>query len=66
MIERGYLNTDEISKLFGLSKSWLAKLRVYGGGPDYIKCGKRVIYDVAIFEAWLNSHRRNNTSEGSQ
>jgi hypothetical protein len=66
MNERNYLNTNEVSERFGLSKSWLAMLRVYGGGPEYIKCGKRVIYDVTAFEAWLYSHRRKNTSEESQ
>lgn len=56
------LRTDEASKLIGLSPSTLAKLRLTGGGPRYIKLGRTVVYDPADIEAWLRSHRRLSTS----
>lgn len=61
--ERKYLSADQASDIFGLSKSYLAKLRVYGGGPVFMKCGKRVLYDSEKFEAWLQSRQCNSTSE---
>ncbi len=64
MTTHNFLNTRQAAERYGLSASWLAKLRVYGGGPSHFKCGRRVLYDVATFDAWIESHRRNNTSEG--
>lgn len=46
-----------------LSASMLAKLRVSGGGPEYIKLGRKVIYDRDALDAWLASRVRRNTSE---
>lgn len=36
-----------------------------GGGPAYIKLGKRVVYDTADLDAWLARHRRQSTSEAA-
>ena len=47
------LNVVEASDYTGLSKSSLDKLRVYGGGPPYIKVGARVIYDRLDLDTWL-------------
>ena len=49
--------------LGGISKSTLAKWRVAGFGPRYVKCGSRVLYDVQDLDSWLKSRRRNNTSQ---
>ena len=58
-----YHDTRTIAERYGLSASWLAKLRVYGGGPSHIKVGRRVLYDIATFEHWLEDHRRSSTSD---
>ena len=47
----------------GISASTLNKLRVFGGGPAYLKLGRRVAYSVSDLDAWLASKRRNSTSE---
>jgi predicted DNA-binding transcriptional regulator AlpA len=47
----------------GLSCSTLNKLRLYGGGPVFLKLGRRVAYDVADLDAWLASKRRSSTSD---
>jgi hypothetical protein len=60
---RSYFDTKEASQRYGLSASWLAKLRVNGGGPSHIKCGRRVLYEAKSFENWLETQRRSNTSE---
>lgn len=46
-----------------LSQQTLAKLRVYGGGPKYIKAGRRVIYDTRDLDSWMESRKRGLTSE---
>ena len=60
-----YFDTKQAAQRYGLSESWLAKLRVIGGGPSHIKCGRRVLYDTKSFEEWLEARRRSSTSEGS-
>lgn len=49
----------------GLSVSTLNKLRVFGGGPVFLKLGRRVAYDVADLDAWLATKRRRSTSDAS-
>jgi hypothetical protein len=40
------LNVSEAATSLGVSKSWLDKKRLDGGGPEYHKFGRRVLYDV--------------------
>lgn len=57
------LLTREAADRSGLSKSTLDKMRVFGGGPTYLKIGRRVVYDPVDLDQWLASHRRASTSE---
>ena len=57
-----YLNTKQAAESYGLSKSWLTKLRMFGGGSPHLKVGRRVLYERSEFERWLASHRRLTTS----
>jgi len=52
------LTPKEAAKLLKVSQSWLAKARVRGDGPPYIKFGKPVRYTEAALLAWLKSHQR--------
>lgn len=45
------------------STAFLDKTRVYGGGPVYIKCGKRVSYRRSALDAWLKERERTSTSD---
>lgn len=47
----------------GSAASTLNKLRVRGGGPRFVKIGRRVLYDYADLDSWLDEHRRNSTSD---
>jgi predicted DNA-binding transcriptional regulator AlpA len=49
--------------LGGLSTSTLAKWRVSGFGPRYMKCGARVVYDREDLDSWLETRARENTSQ---
>jgi len=57
------LPVEEAARHTGLSVSTLNKLRVFGGGPVFLKLGRRVAYDVADLDAWLASRRRRSTSD---
>jgi predicted DNA-binding transcriptional regulator AlpA len=57
------LNVPQAAKYTGLSKSSLDKLRVYGGGPLYIKAGARVVYDRIDLDTWLIGKKVANTSQ---
>jgi len=57
------LSTLEAAGYCGSSASTFEKLRVFGGGPAYIKLGRRVVYARDDLDAWVASHRRHSTSE---
>lgn len=50
-----YASTAEISLLYGLSCSYLKKLRHVRQGPPYVKLGKLVLYPLAEFSEWFAS-----------
>ncbi len=56
---------EAASKHVGLSVSTLNKLRVFGGGPVFLKLGRRVVYDISDLDEWLASKRRRSTSDGA-
>ena len=60
---RKMLNTPAAAAYCGSSASTFTKLRLYGGGPVYIKIGRRVVYDPADLDRWLASRRRISTSQ---
>jgi predicted DNA-binding transcriptional regulator AlpA len=55
------IRVQEAAKHTGLSKSTLDKLRVFGGGPHYLKIGRAVVYSTDDLDAWLASKRRSST-----
>jgi predicted DNA-binding transcriptional regulator AlpA len=57
------LRVREAADHVGLSKSTLDKLRVYGGGPLYLKLGRRVVYDAIDLDTWLAGKRVANTTQ---
>lgn len=62
--EHQFLNTKQAAAfLGGLSPAWLEALRVKGGGPMYLKLGRRVVYRTQDLETWAEANRRSNTAE---
>ena len=57
------LRTPEAAEYCGSSASTFEKLRLYGGGPRFVKMGRRVVYDPADLDSWLVSNRRASTSD---
>jgi len=61
----GPVDTTAAASRIGLSKSTLEKLRVYGGGPAYLKLGRLVRYRVEDLDSWLKDRIVSSTSEQS-
>jgi excisionase family DNA binding protein len=58
MPSNDYMNTKQAAERYGLSASWLNKLRLSGNGSPHLKVGRRVLYERSTFEKWLASHRQ--------
>jgi hypothetical protein len=58
-----YLATPAAARLVNLSESTLTKLRLTGGGPSYLKLGRRVVYSRRALDRWMLSHERVSTSD---
>lgn len=58
-----YLSSFETAEHLRVSMSWLAKSRLSGDGPPFIKAGRTVLYDVADIEAWAQKLKRKSTSQ---
>ena len=56
-------DTRQAANHYGLSVSYLNKLRVSGGGCPFAKLGRRVIYRKTDLDAWIRSQMRNSTSD---
>lgn len=58
------LTVKEAAAYLRVSKSYVDKLRVYGGGPKFLRFGKRkIVYSAADLDAWAASRRHGSTSE---
>jgi excisionase family DNA binding protein len=56
------LTPKEAAALLNLSTSWLAKQRLKGGGPPYIKMGGAVRYNATVLQEWMKGKQRLSTS----
>ena len=58
------LRAPEAAAYTGLSESTLAKRRLYGLPPQFLSLGGRAVgYAIDDLDAWLESCRRQSTSE---
>lgn len=57
------LNPLETARRLGITPGVLAKWRLSGRSPAYVKVGGRVRYRVADLEAWIAARVRLSTSE---
>jgi Helix-turn-helix domain len=46
-----------------VSESFLAKARMNGSGPPYVKVGRSIRYSEAALVSWMRSRQRSSTSE---
>ena len=57
------LTTNDAAHRLRLSASWLAKARMRGDGPPYVKLGRSVRYGESALAKWAWSRTRFSTSE---
>jgi excisionase family DNA binding protein len=63
-MEKRILRTNEAAEYLGLSASTLEKMRLTGGGPQFIRLGGRAVgYDVCDLDAWLDDQRQSSSSK---
>lgn len=58
------LTPDQVAEMCGLARSTLAKMRLRGDGPRFVKLGAAVRYREDDVESWLVAKpRRRSTSD---
>jgi hypothetical protein len=61
-IHQVLLTPKQAAALLNLSPSWLAKQRLKGGGPPYMKMGGAVRYNAVSLQEWMKGKQRLSTS----
>lgn len=56
------MDVRRASHVVGLSPATLNTLRSRGGGPPYVKMGRRVVYRVKDLRAWRDARLRSSTA----
>lgn len=54
---------NEAAAILRVSLSWLAKARMRGDGPAYVRVGRSVRYTEASLQQWMKARQRLSTSE---
>ena len=57
------MTPNEAAVVLKVSLSWLAKARMRGDGPPYIRVGRSIRYAEAALIQWMKSRQRLSTSE---
>jgi predicted DNA-binding transcriptional regulator AlpA len=57
------LHPRDVAKLLGVSTSWLAKARLSGNGPRFVKIGRAVRYLESSLKEYIKARMRGSTSE---
>jgi len=65
MATHDYLKPDQLSELINVAKSTLARWRVEGNGPPFMKAGRAVLYAANDVHEWLAKSARQSTSEAT-
>jgi predicted DNA-binding transcriptional regulator AlpA len=60
------LHPGQVAKLLGVSDSWLAKSRLNGTGPRFIKIGRAVRYAMSAVREYILSQQRHSTTDESR
>ena len=59
------VKTDAASEYTTVSVSRLEKMRIYGGGPRFVRLGGRAIaYDLKDLDAWIDAQRKSSRTSG--
>lgn len=64
--DNAMLDPQAAEKFSGLAVATLAKLRCVGGGPTYVKLGRKCVYRRGDLIDWLNARRVANTTDAAR
>ena len=56
-LPKRYLTEEEASYYLSLSIHTFRQWRSKNIGPDYLRVGARIVYDVKALDAWMSKHR---------
>ena len=59
------LRPEEAGDYLSFTSGWLAKLRMNGQGPKFIKLGRKIRYARTDLDAWISAGRAASTSENA-
>lgn len=59
------LTVSEAAEYLRISKGFLNNKRTYGGGPEYTRVGRKIMYRAKDLDAYLNRRTETCTSERS-
>jgi hypothetical protein len=59
------LAAKRVAENLCVTEGTLAKWRLYGTGPCFIRVNRRIAYDPADIAAWLDARRVTSTSEAA-
>ena len=60
-----YLTPIQLAEMLSVSLSTLARWRVEGNGPVFMKAGRAVLYSWEAVTEWLSKTSRQSTSEAA-
>lgn len=58
-----FLTPKQAADYLRVSKSYLDKLRVYGGGPRFLRFGRKILYRQSELNFWAEQRSFDSTSE---
>jgi predicted DNA-binding transcriptional regulator AlpA len=66
--EQNLLKACDAAAYLGFTENWLARLRMAGAGPVFLRIGggRKIRYRRADLEAWATANRYRSTSEYQQ
>jgi excisionase family DNA binding protein len=58
-----FLTPKEAAAYLRVSKSYLDKLRVYGGGPRFLRFGRKILYQKSDLNFWAGERCFGSSAE---
>ena len=62
LVKEQFLEIDDVAGLLRVSRSVLAKWRMRGRGPRFIKAGRRILYRQSDIAHWLCDQTHDSTA----
>ena len=64
--QRRLFDPQEASDYLRIAKQTLARWRCYGLGPQFVRIGGRIFYDVADLDAFIAARKFHSSAEADQ